>query len=138
MTQTATVKRIISTKRAEITVRRPSACGHKCSDCTGCKTCVNAELTALAENALGAVPGDVVTVESSTAQVLGIAAVVYLVPLILFFALYFLGGAMNMSESIKLLLALAGLAAGVGAAMQLNRAKRKKTVPLRIVSVRRS
>lgn len=137
MTQTATVRRIVSPKRAEITVRRASACGHDCADCGGCKVYDKPQVIALAENTVGAQVGDSVEVESGTAHVLGLAAAVYLAPFILFFLLYFAGGVLNLSEMAALTLGGVGFLSGIGIDLLLNRALRRRRTPtFRIVEVR--
>ena len=83
MTQTATVQRILSNGMAEIAVPRKSACGHDCEECAGCGISGSSVL-ASAANPIGAVPGEKVIVETSTRQLLGIIALVYSVPLVLF------------------------------------------------------
>ncbi|MBQ9346608.1 MAG: SoxR reducing system RseC family protein [Oscillibacter sp.] len=86
MTQIATVERVLDDRCAEISVPRKSACGHDCESCAGCGV-TGAAVLARAENSIGAGPGDKVVVESSTRSLLGIAALVYLVPLVGFFLL---------------------------------------------------
>lgn len=138
MTQTATVRRIVGGNRAEIAVLRASACGHDCDDCGGCKVSDRPQVVALAENAVGAAVGDTVVVESATAHVLGIATVVYLVPFVLFFALYFMAGALNLSDGLALCFGFLGFLIGVAATILLNRmAGEKKKVAFRIVTIKR-
>lgn len=89
MTQQAVVKQILPEGRALVEIRRQSACGH---DCAGCGLCApGAPLQVCALNRVGAREGDVVTVSSSTRRVLKMAAVVYLSPVLLFFAGYAAG-----------------------------------------------
>lgn len=99
MTQTATVRKLIGDK-AQIEVRRVSACAHNCEQCAGgCgELTKTGPVVALANNPLGARPGDTVLVEASAKQVLGFAAVVYLLPLIFFFTGYFLFAALGAGE----------------------------------------
>ena len=89
MTQNATVLQILEDGRARIVVARQSACAHDCSQCGGCGATVK-PVYALAVNEIGAAAGDRVEVESSSRTVLLSAAVVYLLPILLFFAGYFL------------------------------------------------
>lgn len=88
MTQIATVERILDPGYAEISVPRKSACGHDCEECAGCGVS-GAAVHARARNPVGARPGQKVMVESSTGNMLGIVAMVYFVPVVLFFAGYF-------------------------------------------------
>ena len=138
MTQTATVKRLVSSRKAEIVVRRESACGHHCATCEGCKMDAPPNVTVPAENDAGARPGDTVTVETSSVHVLGMAAVVYLLPFVLFFALYLAAGALSFSTPVSVTLGVVGFAAGAAADLLLDRrVKRKQALSFRIVSVER-
>ena len=94
MTQIATVERILDSNYAEISVPRKSACGHDCEECAGCGVS-GAAVHARARNPVGARPGQKVIVESSTGNMLGIVAQVYLVPVVLFFAGYFAAAALT-------------------------------------------
>lgn len=69
---------------------RESACSGDCHKCSGCGAAKEAVIFT-ADNTIGAVPGDLVRVESSTAPVLKAAVVLYVLPLILFFLGYYLG-----------------------------------------------
>ena len=123
MEQTARVNRLLPGGRAEIAVKRKSACGHDCSKCGGgcSEMLVQSEVTAVASNPLGAQPGDTVRVESRSGQVLWIAAVVYLLPLLLFFVFCFAGAAVAGSENTGLILGGVGFAAGIAVAVAVNR-----------------
>ena len=87
MTQIATVERILDSGHAEISVPRKSACGHDCEECAGCGV-TGAAVHAKALNPIGALPGQKVVVESSTKKMLRIVALVYLIPVALFFLGY--------------------------------------------------
>lgn len=136
MTQSAVVKRRLGENRVEILVRRVSACGHDCEGCGGCPSMVREpEVTAVAEDTLGTEPGQRVQVESSTRRVLGLAALVYLLPFAAFFAGYFLlSGA---TDGVAALSAIGGfLAALLGVCLPLDRfLRRRRAVTFRIVAV---
>ena len=85
MTQIATVEKILSEDYAEISVPRKSACGHDCEECAGCGVTGTA-VHARARNPIAAQPGQKVVVESSTEKLMGIILLVYMVPVVLFFA----------------------------------------------------
>ena len=87
MQQRATVTQLLPDGRAELTVRRKSACSGDCGHCGGCGA-VGQTLCLTAENPIGAQPGDLVLVESAPAVVLKAAALVYLLPLVTFLAAY--------------------------------------------------
>lgn len=88
MQQTATVTKLLSGNQAELTVHRQTACGHDCSKCGGCGEMVTKPITVIADNTIGADIGDTVVITGSSKQVLGLAAIVYVIPVVLFFALY--------------------------------------------------
>ena len=67
-----------------------SACSGDCHKCSGCGAAKEAMLFT-ADNPLGARTGDLVKVVSQSAPVLKGAAVLYVLPLVLFFLGYYLG-----------------------------------------------
>ena len=69
---------------------RQSACSGDCHKCSGCGA-VEQTMVFTARNPVGAKPGDLVTVESATGPVLKAAAVLYMLPLVLFIAGYLVG-----------------------------------------------
>lgn len=69
---------------------RESACSGDCHKCSGCGA-AKETVTFTAKNPIGARRGELVKVESETAPVLKAAAVLYVVPLVLFFSGYYLG-----------------------------------------------
>ncbi len=91
MEQKATVVRLVDDHTAMIAVTRQSACSGDCHTCHGCP---HPEETVVvrADNEVGAEKGDQVIVFSSTKRVLKLAVLMYLMPLVLFFLGYFLGG----------------------------------------------
>lgn len=138
MEQIAKVTRLINPHVAEIAVQRKSACGHDCSKCGGgcSEMLVQTEVKAAASNYVGAVPGDLVRVESESSQILGIAAVVYMVPLLLFFVLYFIGQYLAHTDSIAVALGVLGFAMGVALAVFVNGVvKRRRLTSFRITDV---
>ena len=75
---------------------RESACSGDCHKCSGCGAAKEAILFE-AQNPIGARPGDLVTVSSETGPVLKAAAVLYMLPLVLFFGGYALGAVLGLS-----------------------------------------
>ena len=75
---------------ARVMVVRQSACSGDCHKCAGCGA-QEQTMIFTAKNPKGAQPGDLVTVESDSAPVLKAAAVLYILPLILFVGGYLLG-----------------------------------------------
>mgnify|MGYP001112622116 FL=1 len=125
MTQIATVERILDSGHAEISVPRKSACGHDCEECAGCGVS-GAAVHARAANPIGAAPGQKVVVESNTQKMLRIVALVYLIPVALFFLGYFLAMAATASVAVQYTAAVAGFILGVLGAVAYDRRLRAK------------
>ena len=135
MTQKAVVKRRLSADKVEVRVKRISACSHDCDKCAGCGSMVHTgELTAVAQDLLGARVGQQVTVESSSAQTLSLAAALYLLPFVGLFVAYLLMG--KASEGLA-----AGVSIGafllvlVGVSLPLDRFLRRRAVTLKVVAL---
>lgn len=107
MTQIATVEEILSGGYARISVPRKSACGHDCEECAGCGM-TGAAIKAKAKNTAGAQPGQKVIVESSTKKLLGVVALVYLLPVVCFLLGYFLSE--GLAENIRYVIAIGAAA----------------------------
>ena len=126
MEQTAKVVRVGPEGEAQVAVLRQSACSGDCHQCAGCGA-VEQILMVDAYNAIGAKQGDLVTVRASSGSVLAAAAIVYMLPLVLFFSGYLLGqilwqrGGLVGSGAFVLSLLLAGI-------YDRRIAKKKKTV----------
>lgn len=125
MTQIATVERILDPGHAEISVPRKSACGHDCEECAGCGVS-GAAVHARAANPIGALPGQKVVVESSTKKMLRIVALVYLIPVALFFLGYFAAMAVTASVAGQYAAAGLGFLLGILAAIGYDRRLRAK------------
>lgn len=135
MTQIATVERIIDRRKVEISVVRKTACGHDCEECAGCGVS-GAAIYMTARCEIAVKPGDKVLVESSTRQLLGIAALVYLIPVFCFFLGYFLPG-QAVAEGGRIAAGVAAFAAGFVPAVWYDRKKRREgDVSCTVVSLR--
>lgn len=111
---------------AEVVCVRESACSGDCHKCSGCGAATET-IVFEAQNPIGAQPGAMVRVRSETGPVLLGAAVLYMMPLVLFFLGYFA------ADALWGLGALGGSGAfvlGIAAAVVYDRmvAKKKKTV----------
>ena len=120
MTQIATVRRIIDSKYAVISVPRKTACGHDCEECAGCGVS-GAAVEAKAINTIGAIPGQKVVVESSTQKMLGIVAFVYAVPVFLFLLGYLIPLLLGAGVAVQYGVAAVGFFAGVALAVLYDR-----------------
>lgn len=90
MEQIGRIRRLEEDGRAQVVVFRESACSGDCHKCAGCGAQKEA-VTFTAENPIGAKPGELVRVQSGSGPVLAAAAVLYTVPVALFFLGYALG-----------------------------------------------
>lgn len=90
MEQTVKVRRLLPDGMAEVIRVRESACSGECHKCAGCGAARQTMLFE-ARNLIGAVPGDMVVVESDTGTVLKAAALLYLLPLLTFLVAYIAG-----------------------------------------------
>lgn len=124
MIQIATVEKILDDTYAEISVPRKSACGHDCEECAGCGVSGMA-VYARAKNPIQATLGQKVVVESNTNNMLGIIALVYLVPIVLFLTGYFTTSFLT-SEGLRYLIAFFGFAVGIILAILYDRRIRRR------------
>lgn len=108
MEQTVRIRRLLDENTAEVIRIRESACSGDCHKCSGCGT-VQEALVFQAENPIHAKAGELVTVRSATKPVLKAAVILYVVPLVLFFVGYLIGGAIAACVGFALGIALAVL-----------------------------
>ena len=133
MTQSGVVTKLLDNGRAEVSVERGTACG---GSCDGCETCIyETTLRISAVNDLHARPGDRVILESGTGSVMGAAVLVYLVPILLFFAGYGVGAAFGLAQGPCILTSLAGLV--IGAMLVVVIGRRRREIVFRIVGFQR-
>lgn len=95
MRQLVQVRRIVDSTHAEIFLQRQSACSGDCHKCAGGCTAAQETVQAVAINTIGAKPGDFVYVEAENRKIFAAIAAVYAVPLLLFFAGYFIAQALG-------------------------------------------
>ena len=99
MDQLVRIREVYDNGTAQVICIRESACSGDCHKCSGCGAAKEAILLT-AENPIGAGVGDLVTLRSETAPVLKAAVVLYMMPLVLFFAGYALAAAFNLSGGL--------------------------------------
>ena len=99
MDQIVRVKKIYEDGTAQVICIRESACSGDCHKCSGCGAAKEAILLT-AENPIGAGVGDLVNIRSETGPVLKAAVVLYMLPLVLFFAGYALAAALDQSGAL--------------------------------------
>lgn len=91
MEQTVKVCKTFSDGTAQVLRLRESACSGDCHKCSGCGA-PQQKFILTVNNPIGVAVGDMVIIQAQSAHILKAAAIVYLLPLILFFAGYALAG----------------------------------------------
>ncbi len=111
----------VSGNQAIIEVRRKTACGHDCDNCHGCSS-PDETIRVSAFNECNAKNGDDVIITSSSKQILGLAALLYIMPLVLMFLGYILSTG---SEAVKITFSLLGLLMGIGICFLVSQKMKK-------------
>ena len=128
MTQDAVVTKLVSRHVAEVEVERGTACGGTCESCEACV--FQNRIRAEAVNKVSALPGQKVVIESKTSDVLGAAALLYLVPFVLLFLGYAEGGCV--------LIGFGFFALGVAFNVIYQRRKKASPITFEIIQIRES
>ena len=125
MEQLVRVKKVNPDGTAQVLVIRESACSGDCHKCAGCGAQQETMIFSV-RNPIGAGAGDTVWISGSSGSVLAAAAVMYILPLVLFFLGYFLGSMAQMGALIGGI----AFALGIGLAVVYDRlvVKRKEIV----------
>ncbi len=126
MEQLVRVRQSYDNGTAQVLLVRESACSGDCHKCSGCGA-AKETLLVLAENPIGAKPGELVRLRSETAPVMKAALVLYILPLVLFFGGYFLGAAL---WGLGALVGCIAFAAGIGLAVAYDRLVAGKKKPV--------
>lgn len=121
MQQLVRVRQVHADGTATVMHVRESACSGDCHKCSGCGAAKEAILLD-AKNPIGAKPGDLVTIESETGPVLKAAMVMYMLPMVLFFAGYAAGAVWQQGPLVGCL----AFAASIGLAVLYDRKVVKK------------
>ena len=85
---------------------RKSACSGDCHKCSGCGA-VQEKMLLKVENSIDAAVGDIVRISASSSTVLWSAVVLYVLPVVLFFAGYLVGMQLDMMRGLTGCLAFA-------------------------------
>lgn len=132
MRQTGIVKEVRQST-AIVEIKRSSACGENCASCGLCQ---NKTMTAEAKNLINAKIGDTVIVETADKKVMNAAFLVYILPLIVMLAGYFIGALK--SETVGIITAFLFLAAAFAAVILTDKKRRQKYLPQIIIIVKNS
>ena len=131
MIQNAIVKEIVKEGVVRVSLLRQMECGMHCDGaCAGCSQKPTEEILALADNTIGAKPGDFVEVEPTGVGNISISFIVFLLPCIGLALGYVFGQSfLGLGETSALLTALAGLVIGFLPALLINRSTSKSANP---------
>lgn len=99
MEQLVRVREVYNNGTAQVICIRESACSGDCHKCSGCGAAKEAILLT-ADNPIGAGVGDLVNIRSESGPVLKAAVVLYMMPLVLFFAGYAIAAVLDMSGAL--------------------------------------
>jgi sigma-E factor negative regulatory protein RseC len=116
MEQIVQVRQVFDDGTAQVALIRQSACSGDCHKCSGCGA-AEQQLLVTARNPIGAKLGEKVRLRSESAPVLKAAVVLYILPLVLFFAGYALGCLWQLGW----LVGLAGFLLGLGCVIGYDR-----------------
>lgn len=94
MEQVVRIQKCNADGTAQVMHIRQSACSGDCHKCSGCGA-VQQKMLLTAKNPIGAQPGQMVTLRTETGPVLAAAAVLYMLPLVLFFLGYIVMSSIN-------------------------------------------
>lgn len=126
MEQLVRVQTCNDDETAQVIHIRQSACSGDCHKCSGCGAAQETMILTV-QNPIGAKPGDLVVIQSESGPVLTAAAVLYIVPLLLFFLGYALGAVLWQRGGLTGCLAfLLGIV--LAAIYDRHMAKHKKTI----------
>lgn len=112
MTQLVRIRQLNPDGSAEVILIRQSACSGDCHKCSGCGA-AKETMIFIAKNPIGARVGDLVNVEAESGPVLLAATVMYMLPLVLFFAGYVIGDIWKLGAPVGCLAFAAGIALAV-------------------------
>lgn len=134
MTQDAVVTKLIDKRTAEVEVERGTACGGNCGSCEACV--FQNKIRTTARNRISALPGQKVVIETKTSDILGAAALLYLVPFVLLFIGYAIGAALSFGQGGCILVGVVFFALGVALNVLLQRRKNKTPITFEIIQIR--
>lgn len=133
MTNEAVVTKLMEKHTAEIAVTRLTACGGNCGSCESCV--FDSEVRAIADNPLGARPGQRVIVESGSAEVYGAVVLVYIVPIVLFLAGYLIAYALGASEGVSIAVSFLSLALSAVLLVLSQKKKKENAITFTIIRI---
>ena len=133
MTQDVVVIKLLPKDMAEVAVARSTACGGNCGSCESCM--FQSELHVVARNLIQAGPGQKVVISSKSSKIFGAAFLVYIMPLLFFFAGYAIAALAGAGEGVRILVSFLSL--GLSAlflVMTQRRVKSDKAITFDIIA----
>lgn len=130
----------IDGKYATVEVQRTSACEgcHKATD-GGCSVCSmlgsDRKMAARARNTVGAAVGDIVMIESKTSRMLWYALLVFILPIVLCIAGWFIASAITESQGLRVLGAAIGFVATFIGVFVYSKIIQKKSCDIEITEI---
>ena len=134
MTNYATVTKLMPNNTAEVTVTRLTACGGNCGSCEGCMC--DSEVRTIADNPLGAKPGQRVVIESRSSKVYGAVLMVYIMPILLFLAGYLAAMALGASEGLCIAVSFAALVLSAVILVLSQKKKKENAITFKITEIK--
>lgn len=133
MTQDAVVIKLLPKDMAEVAVTRGTACGGNCGSCESCM--FQSELRVEARNLIQAKPGQKVIISSKSSRIFGAAFLVYIMPLLFFFAGYALAALSGAGEGVRILVSFASLIlSAILLVLTQRRTKQEKAITFDIIA----
>ena len=134
MLQEAIITKTLDNGLAEVVVERSGICGGNCDECDGCR--YDNLMKSTVENPIDAKRGQHVMIETPTLGVVKGALAIYILPIVLLVAGYFVAAAFSASEGICMLAAFIAAAIGVLLAKVISKRSFKgNPTPTKIISV---
>ncbi len=139
MTQDAIVTKIVDRNKAEVEIKRGTACGGNCESCAGhgCSgTAVyQKKIRIVASNKVYAKVGDHVVISSETKSIMGALLFLYVLPLVAFLAGYMITAMLGASEGVSILSSMLCFFVTVAIIIFYTRRK-KKEITFEIIDIK--
>ena len=139
MTQDAIVTKIVDRNKAEVEIKRGTACGGNCESCAGhgCSgTAVyQKKIRIVASNKVYAKVGDHVVISSETKSIMGALLFLYVLPLVALLAGYMITAMLGASEGVSILSSMLCFFVTVAIIIFYTRRK-KKEITFEIIDIK--
>ena len=134
MLQEAIITKTMDNGLAEVVVERSGICGGNCDDCDECR--YNNLIKSTVENTINARRGQHVMIETPTMGVVKGALAIYILPIVMLVAGYFVAAAFSLSEGACILVAFCAAIVGFLLARVISkRSFNGNPTPTKIISI---